>query len=452
MQPTNRTDRGFPRAPRSRAPALPRHDELVAEARDMALPLDGVADLDPLLARIGDARFVLVGEASHGTREYYEWRAALTRRLVEERGFTIVAVEGDWPDCARINRWVLGDTDGTAAEVLRRFERWPTWMWANREVEDFITWLREHNDGRPRPQRVRFHGLDVYSLWESLRAIIDYLEVHDGDAALSAKRAWSCLEPYDQNPQHYALATQVVPRSCEGEVVDLLQRLRQDAAHGGDDPDARFDAQQNAAAAAGAERYYRAMVRGGPASWNIRDHHMADTLDRLVDHHGPDAKVVVWEHNTHVGDARATDMAASAMVNVGQLVRERHHADGVVLVGAGSNRGRVIAAHAWGTPHEAMAVPAARAGSHEAILHRTGRARALFVFPDRHSTWLETWLGHRAIGVVYRPELEHMGNYVPTVLGSRYDAFWFFDETRALRPLPTAAADYHELETWPSGV
>jgi erythromycin esterase len=451
MQPTNRTRHGFPRVSRSRPSTTLRHGELVAEAQDLALPLDDPDDLDPLMARIGDARFVLVGEASHGTREYYEWRAALTRRLVQERGFTIVAVEGDWPDCARINRWVLGDADGTAADVLHRFERWPTWMWANREVEAFLTWLHEHNSQRSRSERVRFHGLDVYSLWESLRAIIDYLDVHDGEAALSARRAWSCLEPYDQDPQQYALATQVVPSSCEAEVVDLLQRLRRDAARGGDDPDARFDAEQNAAAAAGAERYYRAMVRGGPASWNIRDHHMADTLDRLVAHHGPDAKVVVWEHNTHVGDARATDMAAAAMVNVGQLVRERHHDEGVVLVGAGSDRGRVIAATAWGTPHEAVVVPAAREGSHEAIMHRTGRDRALFVFPDRHSTWLETWLGHRAIGVVYRPEREHMGNYVPTVLGSRYDAFWFFDETRALRPLRTATAPDHELETWPYG-
>lgn len=422
------------------------------EILDLALPLEHADHLDPLIERIGDARVVLIGEASHGTREYYAWRAELTKRLIAEQGFAFVAVEGDWPDCARLDRWVRG-TDGRSVEqVLHRFERWPTWMWANREVAAFLTWLRAWNADRGSDERVGFHGLDVYSLWQSLRAIMDYLEVHDGAAAETARRAWGCLEPYDEDPQQYALATRVVPTSCEDEIVDLLQRLLHDGVPPDGDAEARLDVEQNAAVAAGAERYYRAMVRGGSSSWNVRDIHMTDTLDRLMEHHGAGSKAIVWEHNTHIGDARGTDMAANGLVNVGQLVRERHLDEGVVLIGAGSYHGSVIAAPAWGEPAEEMAVPAARPGSHEHLLHEAGMEQHLFVFPERRTGWLDAWLGHRAIGVVYRPERERAGNYVPTALGRRYDAFWYFDRTHALRPLLREASQpQDELETYPFG-
>ncbi len=426
--------------------------ELTGDVLELALPLEHPDHLDPLIERIGDARFVLIGEASHGTHEYYAWRAELTQRLVAERGFSFVAVEGDWPDCAQLDRWVRGNDPQGVEHVLRRFERWPTWMWANQEVAAFLTWLREWNSDRRPDEHVGFHGLDVYSLWQSLRAIMDYLERHDGVAADTARRAWSCLEPYDEDPQQYALATQVVPASCEDEVVGLLQRLLDDGVPTDGGPDARLDVEQNAAVAAGAEHYYRTMVRGGGSSWNVRDVHMSDTLDRLIDHYGAGSKAIVWEHNTHVGDARATDMAAGGLVNVGQLTRERHHDEGVVLIGAGSYQGSVIAATRWGEPPEQMVVPPARAGTHEHLLHEAGMQRHLFVFPERRTGWLDAWLGHRAIGVVYRPELERAGNYVPTVLGRRYDAFWYFDRTQALQPLlPEEPTSTDELETYPFG-
>lgn len=425
---------------------------LAGDVLELALPLRHPGHLDPLIERIGDARYVLIGEASHGTHEYYAWRAALTQRLVAEQGFSFVAVEGDWPDCASLDRWVRGRDQATVEEVLGRFERWPRWMWANREVADFLTWLRRWNAEREPQQHVGFHGLDVYSLWQSLRAIMDYLEVHDGEAAATARRAWSCLEPYDQDPQQYALATRVVPTSCEDELVDLLEELLHDGVPADGDAATRLDVEQNAAVAAGAERYYRAMVRGGGSSWNVRDEHMTDTLDRLMAHYGPDSRAIVWEHNTHVGDARATDMATRGLVNVGQLVRERHLDDGVVLIGAASYEGTVVAAPAWGEPLEEMEVPPARPGTHEHLLHTCGMDQHLFVFPRQRTGWLEAWLGHRAIGVVYQPRMERAGNDVPTALGRRYDAFWYVDRSRALRPMARPQPpEADELETYPFG-
>ncbi len=431
----------------------------VEDVRALARPLDTARDLDPLLERIGDARVVLVGEASHGTSEYYRWRAALTRRLIEEKGFGAVAVEGDWPDCYRVHCSVTAATAEQPRSALAAFRRWPTWMWANEEVAEFAGWLREHNSGRPEGRRVGFYGLDVYSLHDSLRAVRDYLREHEPEQLEAALSAMRCFEPYGEDPQSYAMATRVVPESCEDEVVRLLVALRRRAA--GDEADddtatddsAAFAARQNAEVAAGAERYYRAMVRGGATSWNVRDQHMADTLDRLLGHHGTGARAVVWEHNTHIGDARATSMAAAGMHNVGQLLRERHGEDDVVLVGAGSHRGSVVAGDSWGAPMRVAPVPPAREGSAENLLHEAGLSRALFVHPspDRQPGWLSQHLDHRAIGVVYHPESERYGNYVPSVLGRRYDAFLWFDRAEALHPLHDDAAG-GELEAFPSGV
>jgi len=421
--------------------------------RAVAGPLETPDDLDGLLEQTTNARYVLLGEASHGTAEYYHWRAAVTRRLIAEQGFGLVAVEGDWPDCWRLNRWVKGAADaaaGSAREVLGGFERWPTWMWANEEVADFLGWLRDHNAALPADRRVGFYGLDVYSLWESMEAVMAYLREHDPGALDAAGRAWRCFEPFAEDPQEYAWATRLVPELCEDEVVRLLAELRRRPAQAGD-ADAKFDAEQNALVAVDAERYYRAMVRSDSRSWNIRDVHMADTLDRLVAHHGDGTKAVVWAHNTHVGDARATDMAAVGMVNLGQLVRERHAGDGVVLVGFAGFRGRVIAGSFWGAPAQRMAVPSARPGSIEELLHRAlGRASVL-IFPPDGDPWLRATRPHRAIGVVYNPDFERRGNYVPTVLARRYDALLSFDSTEALHPLRQAAVRTGEPEAWPSG-
>lgn len=419
---------------------------------DLARPMREPGDLDLLIDRIGDARVVLLGEASHGTHEYYAWRAALTRRLITERGFSFVGVEGDWPDCYKVNCSVtLASADEDPREVLRGYERWPTWMWANEEVAEFARWLRAHNTGRPPTDRVGFYGLDVYSLWDSLRAILGYLEEHEPQHVKTALAAFRCFEPYAEDPQAYARATRVVPLSCENAVVTMLGDLRATvASDGGSDRDAAFNAEQNAAVAAGAEAYYRSMVRGGPDSWNVRDHHMADTLDRLLDHHGAGAKAVVWEHNTHVGDARYTDMGEAGMVNVGQLVRARYGEDDVVIVGFGSHHGSVIAADSWGDQMQRMPLPSARRGSVEAVLHDSlGETSALFVFPRVLPGWLAEERPHRAVGVVYHPGEERWGNYVPTVLGRRYDAFCWFDESRALTPLHDVRSSGAEMETFP---
>ena len=427
---------------------------------EIAHPLASAADLDPLIDLVGDARYVLLGEASHGTSEFYTWRTEISRRLIREKGFSFIAVEGDWPDCYRVNRYVKGypDSGRSAEDVLHAFERWPTWMWANLEVVALCRWLREHNDARPRERRIGFYGLDVYSLWDSMHEVVTYLERVDPDAAGVARRAYRCFEPYGESAEDYARATALVPTSCESEAVATLRLLRERAVeHREDGPETFFNAEQNALVARNAERYYRTMVRGGPASWNVRDHHMVETLDRLMAFHGPSAKAIVWEHNTHVGDARFTDMARAGMVNVGQLVRQAHGRDDVVIVGFGTHRGTVIAAEEWGDPMQEMQVPDARGDSYEAVLHRTGIPDFLLPFAERgmHPVLddLREPRGHRAIGVVYHPELEQFGNYVPTILPGRYDAFIYLDETRAVAPLHMPVRVDGDLpETYPSGV
>jgi erythromycin esterase len=276
----------------------------------LSSPLEDAEDLDPLLERIGDARYVLLGEASHGTHEYYLWRARVSRRLIEEKGFRFIAVEGDWPDCYRVNRYIHGELDDTTAEeALRGYNRWPTWMWANWEVVALAEWLRRYNEGRLEDERVGFYGLDVYSLWESLYEIIKYLEQHHPDAVPAAYRAFLCFEPYAEDPQEYARATLFVPDACRQEVLDLLRTVREKAVQDVAGNATSLDAVMNAEAVKNAAAYYRTMVGGGAESWNLRDRHMADTLNRLMQHYGADAKAIVWEHNTHIGDARYTNMA-----------------------------------------------------------------------------------------------------------------------------------------------
>ncbi len=443
---------------RGRTLAPPREEaiaRLVDELQELSQPLTGPADLDPLLERIGDARYVLLGEASHGTHEYYLWRIYLSQRLIREQGFSFIAVEGDWPDVYRVNRYVKGlpDSGVTARAVLQAFQRWPTWMWANWEIVALAEWLRWHNAVLPAERRVGFYGLDVYSLWESLSAVVDYLERVDPDAAMAARRAYRCFEPYRQDVQEYALATAFTPASCEDEVIAMLTELRASApTYEQDGQEAYFNAEQNALVVRDAERYYRTMIRADAESWNIRDRHMVETLDRLMAHHGPAARAIVWAHNTHIGDARATDMARQGMVNIGQLVREAHIEDGVVLIGFASYQGSVIAARSWGAPLERMDVPPAREGSWEDVWHRGGGNR-LCIFSGGESSLFRRSRGHRAIGVVYQPEVERFGNYVPTVLPERYDALLYLDESAALHPLHVPARPEGEPpETYPWNV
>jgi erythromycin esterase-like protein len=428
-------------------------DRVAAKAR----PLHEPSDLDALVNRIGEARYVLLGEASHGTHEYYTWRMVLSQRLIKEKGFSFVAVEGDWPDCNRVNRFARGlmDSSECAREVLYAFDRWPTWMWANEEVVELVSWLRQHNERLAQDERVGFYGLDVYSLWDSLYRVMAYLHRSRPELLPAARRAFECFEPYGEDVQYYAQATQWVDRSCEDEVVRLLAELHKSGKRfSQDDREEQFDAEQNALVVKNAEHYYRTMVRGGPESWNIRDRHMTETLERLVHHCGPQAKAIVWEHNTHIGDARHTDMADDGMVNVGQLVRESHAAEDVVLVGFGSNFGSVIAAGAWEAPFERMSVPPGQPGTWEDVLHDPGSPDKFLIFDeDDRSGPMAKMRGHRAIGVVYHPEYES-GNYVPSVLPRRYDALLFLDETQALHPLhEVQPREEGEVpETFPTGV
>jgi erythromycin esterase-like protein len=439
--------------------ALRETTSLAAGLAKVARRLETARDLDPLMDLVADARFVLLGEASHGTSEFYTWRTEISKRLIEERGFSFIAVEGDWPDCYRVNRYVKGmpRSGEDAEQVLHAFERWPTWMWANREVVALVEWLRLHNRHHRAQGEVGFYGLDVYSLWDSMRGVMEFLQRVDPALAVAAKRAYACFEPYAEDVQDYARATALVPTSCEDEVISVLRELRGKADQFDDDGrESYFNAEQNALVARNAELYYRTMVRGGPASWNVRDHHMVETLERLMEQHGSRAKAIVWEHNTHIGDARFTDMARAGMVNVGQLVRQAHDSEGVVLVGFGTHRGTVIAAEEWGAPMERLRVPPARAGSFESAMHDAAVGDALVLFDgsdDGAVNGLDEPMGHRAIGVVYDPERERWGNYVPTVVPRRYDAFLYIDETRAVDPLHMPVrVDGEAPETYPSGV
>ncbi|KAA9333072.1 erythromycin esterase family protein [Hymenobacter busanensis] len=421
-----------------------------------AHPLNSSTDLDPLLQSIGDARVVLLGEASHGTHEYYTWRTAITKRLVEEKGFQFVAVEGDWPDCFEVNLAVKQLPNGQpASQLLQTFNRWPTWMWGNWEIAALVDWLRQHNAALADKQKVGFYGLDVYSLWESLEQIMQYAGTKGEAAAQAAQRAYHCFEPYSADPQEYAEAVAFVSKDCEDEVLHMLRELKRRTPTAGPDGlsmELDFATEQNALVAVNAERYYKAMLRGGGSSWNVRDRHMMETLQRLLEFHGPDSKAIVWEHNTHIGDARYTDMAADGMVNVGQLARQQLGRNQVYAVGFGSYQGSVIAGKAWGAPLEKMPVPEARRNSWEALLHtELGRNALLFSSEIRHLPALQEHIGHRAIGVVYRPERERYGNYVPTVVPERYDAFLHFETTQALHPLPTTTDQHVPPDLYPWG-
>jgi len=411
-------------------------------------------DLDPILEAVGRARHVLIGEASHGTSEFYLWRARLTQRLIMEKGFSFVAVEGDWPDLYHLNRYVKGYEGESAVVVVDAYRRWPTWMWANWEVVAFAEWLRRFNDPLPEDRKVGIYGLDVYSLWDSMERIIEFLRDRDPAAVQVALEAWRCFEPYGGEGQAYGWSTMsLVPQGCVAEAAELLRDVTRRLATYDGEWETRLNLEQNAWIVLNAERYYRTMMTGGATSWNIRDQHMMSTLDRLEAYHGRDVKSIVWAHNTHVGDARATDMATSGMLNLGQLARERFGAADTHLVGLGSYSGSVVAARGWGEDRETMTVPEAPQGTWEGEMHtRLGSDTAL-----RPATWqgdpeMMKVRGHRAIGVVYHPEREHLGNFVPTVLPHRYDTFLYLERTRALHAVHAEPPpDREPPETYPFG-
>ncbi|MBR0665497.1 hypothetical protein GXW71_14135 [Roseomonas hellenica] len=447
--------------------------DLLAGAREAAdgpprrriTPLSGGAqDYDELLEAIGEARFVLLGEASHGTHEFYEERARITRRLIEEKGFAAVAVEADWPDAYRVNRYVQGaGEDLDAGAALMDFRRFPTWMWRNQVVVDFVEWLRRHNaargEGRP---RAGFYGLDLYSLHGAMKAVLQYLEGVDPAAAEAARRRYACFDHFGPDPQSYGfIAGAEVEQSCRDAVVaQLVEMLKRRPAAGqerdsGLAQDELFAAQQNARLVKSAEAYYRAMFLAPESTWNLRDRHMAESFEALLAHLGhraDPAKLVVWAHNSHLGDARATDRAQRGEINLGQLIREKHGRE-AFLIGFTTHHGTVTAASHWGGRAERKTVRPALAQSHEALLHAVGPDRFHLdlrgdgeAFPQR--------LLERAIGVIYRPETERLSHYFHADLAGQFDAVLHFDETRAVEPLErTSEWDSGELaETYPFGL
>jgi erythromycin esterase-like protein/predicted phosphoribosyltransferase len=441
----------------------------VPALRSALAPLDEDApNRQALCDLVGDAHFVLLGEASHGTHEFYDMRARMTRWLVEDKGFCAVAVEADWPDAYRANRYVRGRSDdATADEALRGFERFPTWMWRNTVVLDFVGWLRDHNDrvGTDERTKAGFYGLDLYSLYRSVQEVITYLERVDPLAAARARERYSCFDHYHDEAQDYGFAAAFgAGESCEQEVIDQLVDLHTHApeyARGGGliAEDELFYAEENARTVKNAEEYYRTMFGGRASSWNLRDQHMVDTLDALVGHlsrqRGELAKVVVWAHNSHLGDARATEVATQGQLNVGQLVRERHAGD-CRLIGFTTFTGTVTAADDWGGPAERKRVRPALRDSYERLFHEVDEkafsltlAKASQAARSLRRPRLE-----RAIGVIYRPRTERQSHYFRARLPDQFDAVIHIDETRAVEPLErTARWDEGEVpETFPYAV
>lgn len=435
--------------------------------RESAHPLVGERDdYDPLLKMIGDCPVVLIGEASHGTHEFYRERAQITKRLIKEKGFSAVAVEADWPDAYRVNRYVRGiSDDADASEALKGFKRFPAWMWRNADVLDFVGWLRTHNDDQPPDApKVGFYGLDLYSLHTSIEAVLTYLDKIDPEAARRARSRYACFDHFGKDEQSYGYAAGMgIAESCEEEVVNQLLEIhrramdyaRRDGRVAMDD---YFYAWQNARLVMNAERYYRSMFRGRVSSWNLRDSHMAETLDSLLTYlanQNYPAKIVVWEHNSHLGDARATSMGQEGEWNVGQLARERY-GHSAVLVGLTTYGGTVTAVSNWDAPAERKRVRPALPGSFESIFHDAGLPR--FLLTLRHEPQIADALRdpmlERAIGVIYKPETERLSHYFRARLSEQFDAVIHFDETRAVEPLErTTEWDAGEVpETFPTGI
>lgn len=405
--------------------------------KKFALPYETKEDLTPVLGAIGDAKIVLLGEASHGTSEFYTVRAELSKRLIEEKGFTLIAVEGDWPSTQHINKFIKGYKDGSVnvQDALKAFKRFPAWMWANEEIAKFITWLKKHNEQKE--EKVGFYGIDVYSLWESLDEVITYLSKTDpeGTDLAFAKKAFACFEPFNRHPETYAISSINITEACVDEVSKLLTSIRTHEDKYKDTEETDLNLKINAMVARNAEEYYRAMVRSDELSWNVRDEHMVEAINEIMDYHGKNAKIIIWEHNTHIGDASATDMEAAGMVNVGQILRLQNRKENVFAIGFGTNRGTVIASSEWGLPYKEIDVPPAKEESWEDELHKAGAFNKFFIFNEENRSLFNNWIGHRAIGVVYNPEFEAYGNYVPSKIGSRYDSFIYIDQTKALSPI-----------------
>jgi len=438
---------------------------LTEKIQAKAVVLNGASDVpDEILDLCGDARFVLIGEASHGTHEFYKCRAEITKRLIEEREFSAVAVEADFPDAYRVNRYVRGfGQDTSAVEALSSFDRFPLWMWRNQDVLDFVTWLRARNANKMPTEQAGFYGLDLYSLRASIEAVLEYLERVDPDAARQARSRYSCFEHFGEDAQSYGYAANHDERfSCEDEVIKQLIELQKRATEyasraGFIARDEYFFAEQNARLVINAEEYYRSMYRGRVSSWNLRDRHMAETLHALAAHletENKPAKVVIWAHNSHLGDARATEMGERGEWNVGQLARERYKND-ACLIGFTTHVGTVAAAANWDEPAQLKQIQPSHKDSYERIFHETGLPQFFLNLRDKEmEELLRQPQLERAIGVIYRPETERASHYFTAVLSEQFDGMIHFDQTRAVEPLDKTSSGTHKdaPETFPEGL
>lgn len=423
-------------------------DEIV----EVAKTFKNVGDLDKYIEEMANHRIVMLGESSHGTEEYYSLRREISQRLMRDYGFNFIAVEGDWPDCYKLNEYVYSEDKASSRDVVRSsFHRWPTWMWANEEIPSLIEWMKENEVGA-------FYGLDVYSLFESLDATKQYLKKLDPALANSLQTNYSCFDAFRNNEIKYAEHLVKLPRGCQQEVIsNLRELLRLRVEDTKLTKNELFSIKQNARVIEKAEKYYRTMLSGRADSWNIRDTHMLETLEQLLNFHGASSKAIVWAHNTHIGDYHATDMLQDGYINLGGIARERFGIENVYLLGFGSHHGEVTAGKSWGAKVQTMQLPNAKPGSYEDYFHQAClnlKTNSLFVPLNKleSNSSLYQKLGHRAVGVVYDPLHErHGSNYVPTKLANRYDGFIFVDETHALKPIPSTIVYGEFPETYPSG-
>ncbi len=387
-------------------------------------------DLRVLAQHVGYHRLVGIGSAADGTHESHQWRTALSRRLIEDYGFRWIGLDCDWLDCRRINQWLCGheQQDLEAADVLAAIDMWPATIWANQEMAEFLDWLHHRNRSRRSVERIGVYGLDRYSLWRSLRRVSDWLAGQALDAPAITLRGSLCCLPYEPAAHHSAASLRLVPEVCESDVVDMLVGAGHTAVGGG-----RRAAGGATTEPAAAAHYYRTMLHGGRPAWNAREHHLADGVDWLIRLHGSAAKGIIWAHNTHLGDARGTDMARHGVVSLGQLLRERHEGT-VLLVGSAAHRGTVLASNSWGSVEAVQQLPPAPVDSHEGLLHSTLDGSAVLIFGDERSgPWQSSWRGQRAAGAIYCAESDP-GSYVKTWMGGRYDALIWIEEMTALAP------------------
>lgn len=429
--------------------------ELIAQSSEHFANIDDV-NLDNLMERIGDSRVVLLGESSHGTAEFYEMRARITKELIEKKGFTIITAEADWPDAAHIHHYINGREDDALLQN-EPFSRFPTWMWANQSMLEFTHWLHAYNDKiESLEQKVGFYGLDLYSLYSSIEAVLDYLQKVDPKTAEIARDRYSCLMPWANDPALYGRAVMTEQhKSCEAEVLKNLQDLlKKHLGYSKANKEQFFDAERNAKLIINAERYYRTMYYAESNSWNQRDQHMFETLQAVLEFRGSKSKAVVWAHNSHIGDARATQMSARGELNIGQLARQKY-GDKAYNIGFGTDHGTVAAASEWGGPMEIKQVQPSHIDSYERIFHEVSTDN--FLLPLRYplNEYLRKELLperlERAIGVIYRPETERQNHYFYASLPSQFDEYIWFDKTRAVEAL-TKEIGEGTFDTFPFGL